>query len=292
MHRERFAPSPTGYLHLGHAYSALLAWERSLDFGGEFCLRIEDLDFIRSRKEFTSAIFDDLHQLGLEWVEPVVYQSMRTGAYKQSLQKLINLGICYPCKCSRKDIQLAIEAPHNQNTKATLPQIYQGTCRDRKMSEMGSNEAIRINMGKVIDLFGGVSRFPKLEFQDIGDQFPGTYSLEPEALIDYHGDFVIARGDLGVSYHLAVVIDDDYMRISHITRGADIFSVAPIHRLLQELFGLRIPIWNHHKIICDSKGKRLAKRHNAMSLRTLWGKGWTNVSIRESLGLNQSNCQN
>ncbi len=288
MYRDRFAPSPTGYLHLGHAYSALTAWTNSQKADGDFLLRIEDLDHHRSKPEYVQAIFEDLEQLGICWEEPVIYQSERQVAYQKGLEELIRLGICYPCKCSRKDIRAALEAPQHQKGSSLKHATYPGTCRNRTMADMGTREAIRLNMARAVELLGGTAQFPRLAFQETGFRFHGKHTLEPESLIHEHGDFVVARNDVGASYHLAVVIDDAFSSITHVTRGEDIFKFTYIHRLLQELLHLPVPFWHHHKLIRDRSGKRLAKRSDSESLRALWSRGHSNDSIRAMLGLDDN----
>ncbi len=286
MNIERFAPSPTGHLHLGHAYSAILAWRSGKETGGKFYLRIEDLDTTRSREQYSQAIFEDLTRLGISWDPPVVYQSERFSVYYDYLRKLIAMGLCYPCKCTRKDIQESLEAPNAPLTGRGIKFIYPGTCRNRTFEEMNKGDAIRLNLSKVIEYLGGKSHFPNLEIREYGPTHSGVHNVTPDYLQENFGDIVLARKDIGTSYHLAVVVDDAFMDITNVTRGEDIFDSTFIHRLLQELLNLPIPTWTHHGLIRDENGKRLAKRSPSFSLRSLWDQGLKNKDI-----IAMANCQ-
>ncbi|MBL4749231.1 MAG: tRNA glutamyl-Q(34) synthetase GluQRS [Amylibacter sp.] len=273
---ERFAPSPTGLLHLGHAYSALLAWDAS----GRFLLRIEDIDRPRCKPEFEQAIYDDLAWLGLSWPTPVMRQSDRQPAYNAALKKLINLDLCYPCNCTRKDITQAMSAPQEDVTYGPDGPIYPGTCQGRSMDEHTETDAIRLNMRKAI---AEISR--TLIYDEIGGKTPETIQISPEKLLSKVGDIVLARKDIGTSYHLSVVVDDADQGITHVTRGRDLISATPVHRLLQELLGLPTPIYRHHRLIRDENGKRLAKRYDAMAIRKYRDNGASPQDIREMVGL-------
>ena len=276
---ERFAPSPSGYLHLGHAYSAILAWRASQTKNGTFLLRIEDLDKTRSREEFTGAIFEDLTRLGISWEAPVVIQSERLPEYQYYLTILIEMGLCYPCKCTRKNIRESLEAPNSPITAGGNKFLYPGTCRKRTMEEINQGDAVRLNITKAIDYLGGISHFPRLEIREYGTTYAGTHVVSPTYLSEYIGDVVLARKEIGTSYHLTVVIDDTFMGISNVTRGEDIFDSTFIHRLLQELLGLPVPTWTHHRLIKDENGDRLAKRSPSYTLRSLWDKGLNSREI-------------
>ncbi len=280
MNIERFAPSPTGLLHLGHAYSALLAWDASLANGGTMLLRIEDIDLSRCKPEFEQAIYDDLTWLGLSWPTPVMRQSNRQPAYNAALQKLIDIGLCYPCRCTRKDITQAMSAPQEDVTYGPDGPIYPGNCRGRFMNERTETDAIRLNMQKVI---AGIPH--TLTYDEIGGKMPETIQISPEKLLSEAGDIVLARKDIGTSYHLSVVVDDADQNITHVTRGRDLISATPIHRLLQELLGLPTPIYRHHKLIRDENGKRLAKRYDAMAISKYRDDGACPQDIREMVGL-------
>jgi len=279
--RERFAPSPTGLLHLGHAFSALTAFDAAQAAGGEFLLRIEDIDQPRCRKEYEDALYEDLKWLGISWNEPVMRQSDRMPAYMAALAKLNTLGLTYPCRCSRKDIQAALSAPQEGDAPLTGPggTVYPGTCRELKSEEPTENTAIRLNMRKAIEHLGGVQ---SLYFDELG---AGKSFLDGDHLNHTCGDIVLARKDIGTSYHLAVVIDDDAQNITQVTRGIDMASATPIHILLQALLGFPTPIYHHHRLIRDENGKRLAKRHDAMALRVYRDEGKSALDIRMQLGL-------
>lgn len=276
---ERFAPSPTGYLHLGHAYSAMTAWRSTKTHSGKFLIRIEDLDSTRSKSQYTRAIFDDLSKLGINWNIPVVYQSERYSVYEDCLSKLIAMGLCFPCKCTRKDIKDSLEAPNAPLISEGQKLLYPGTCRNRSFDEMNKGDAVRLNFSKVIEHFGGLSHFPTLEIRELGQSHTGIHHLSPEYFQANFGDIVLARKDIGTSYHLTVVIDDAFMGITNVTRGEDIFDSTFIHRLLQELLGLPVPTWSHHGLIRDEDGKRLAKRSPSFTLRNLWDQGFTSEEI-------------
>ncbi|MCY4185252.1 MAG: tRNA glutamyl-Q(34) synthetase GluQRS [Rhodobacteraceae bacterium] len=276
---ERFAPSPTGYLHLGHAYSAMTAWRSTKAHNGKFHIRIEDLDSTRSKSQYTQAIFDDLSRLGINWNTPVVYQSERYSYYEDCLSKLIAMGLCFPCKCTRKDIKDSLEAPNAPLISRGQKLLYPGTCRNRTFDEMNKGDAIRLNFSKVIEHFGGRAHFPQLEIRELGQAHSGIHHVAPDYFQENFGDIVLARKDIGTSYHLSVVIDDAFMGITNVTRGEDIFDSTFIHRLLQELLELPVPTWSHHGLIRDEDGKRLAKRSPSFTLRSLWDQGFTSEEI-------------
>lgn len=285
--RERFAPSPTGYLHLGHAFSALTAWDAAQAEGAEFLLRIEDIDTTRSRPEYEAAIFQDLHWLGLKWSEPVLRQSERMTHYQAALNKLISNNLCYPCSCTRRDIQSALSAPQEGGHPMQGPDgiVYPGTCRSRVMAECSEQDSIRLNMAAAVDFLGGGAAISALYFVDIGGGRPARYNLNPEILLETCGDIVLARRDIGTSYHVAVVVDDAAQNISHVTRGKDMFDATAIHRLLQALLGLPTPDYRHHRLIRDQLGKRLAKRDDARAIRRFRDDGKSPGDIRRMVGL-------
>lgn len=286
MHIERFAPSPTGDLHLGHAFSAITAWNAASRAGGHLVLRIEDIDRERSRPEYERAIIEDLRWLGITWKPPIARQSERIGLYEGALAKLTALGLCYPCCCTRRDIRQALAAPHGtSNNDDPIPSeprctsVYPGTCRSRLMSSRTDKDAIRLNIKRALEYLGKQRRIHGISFDEIGATFKGNHQLDPEWLLSSAGDVVLARKDVGTSYHLAVVVDDADQQVTHVTRGEDIFDFTQVHRLLQELLELPVPMWNHHRIISDSAGRRLAKRDRARSLRTYRASGCDPGSI-------------
>ena len=277
--RQRFAPSPTGLLHLGHGFSALTAWDRAQAEGGEFLLRIEDIDRTRARAHFERAIFDDLGWLGLSWPEPVLRQSGRMPAYDDAVARLADMGLCFPCRCTRADIKAALSAPQ-EGQPAQAP--YPGTCRKRPMSDRGPGDAVRLNMKKALQHVEG-KELPS--FTETGSGTPARHRIDPAALIREHGDVVLARRDIGTSYHLAVVVDDAHQGITHVTRGRDLKGATPLHVLLQALLGLPVPVYHHHRLIRDETGKRLAKRDDARALRRYREEGLSPDDIRAMLGM-------
>jgi glutamyl-Q tRNA(Asp) synthetase len=288
LYTDRFAPSPTGELHLGHAFSAIVGWRAVQAAGGRFLLRIEDLDQGRARPEFVEGIFRDLGWLGLTWEQPVQFQSTRLPAYRTALDQLAAVGLTYPCSCTRRDITEAISAPQ-EGPLSPGPDgpVYPGTCRDRT-HHPGESAAIRLNMRHAIAALGGPAAVAALYFEEL-DAGPsgesGESHLDPEALISGTGDVVLARRDGAPAYHLAVVVDDAAQKITHVTRGRDLFSATPIHRLLQALLGLATPIYRHHRLIRDANGKRLAKRDDAHSLAQLRADGWQPDDVLRRLEL-------
>ncbi|MEL6682563.1 MAG: tRNA glutamyl-Q(34) synthetase GluQRS [Pseudomonadota bacterium] len=272
----RFAPSPTGPLHLGHAYSALLAHDLAKAAGGTFLLRIEDIDQSRARPEWEAQIYDDLRWLGLSWEHPVMRQSERLQTYRDALQKLWNLGLVYPCTCTRRDIQEAASAPQEGAPKyGPDGLIYPGTCRSRHRPDHMPDQALRLDMAQAATA---------VLFTETGAR-PGEQGFSPETLITDIGDVVLARRDMGTSYHLSVVIDDAAQNVSHVVRGADLLDSTPIHVLLQQLLGLPTSVYHHHKLIRDDAGKRLAKRDDARAIAKYRADGITPDDIRRMVGL-------
>ncbi len=259
----RFAPSPTGRLHRGHAFSALTGWRLAQAAGGRFLVRIEDIDVGRCRPEYEAAIFDDLAWLGIGWETPVMRQSARAAAYADALQRLKRLEVIYSCHCSRADIAAAAAAPHG-----SAP-IYPGTCRAKGLDDTG-NSALRIDVERALKLTG------PLEWHD---KTAGPVAANPIL----QGDFVVARRDLGTAYALAVVIDDAAQGITDVVRGADLFDATHGQRLLQALLGLPTPHYHHHKLITDAAGKRLAKRDGGETLAGLRAAGVSAKAVMASL---------
>lgn len=277
--RTRFAPSPTGYLHLGHAYSAMLAHGRARAAGGVFLLRIEDTDRARCRPEFDAAIIEDLHWLGIDWDEAPLRQSAHLPRYQAALDRLIAMDLCYPCRCSRADIRAALAAP--QEGVASGP-AYPGTCRGRPMASQGPDDAIRLDLARALARLGGA----RPGFTETGPDHAGRHCIDPAALIADPGDIVLARKDIGAgSYHLAVVIDDAHQAITEVVRGADLFAATFLHRLLQKLLDFPVPTYHHHRLIRDEAGKRLAKRDDARAIRRYRETGATPADIRRLVGL-------
>ncbi len=274
----RFAPSPTGLLHLGHAFSALYAFNTAMAAGAEFLLRIEDIDHTRCRPEYVAQILDDLSWLGLKWAEPVRHQSEHMGDYARALKKLEALGITYPCVASRNEIRAEVERRSGLDNAARDPDgalIYPGIYRDRKDDEIakmmasGAPACIRLNMAKAIERVGG-----NLTFQEKGSGSQGEHGkvlCRPQIW----GDVIIARKEVPTSYHLSVVVDDALQGVSEVTRGEDVFYATAIHRLLQVLLELPEPDYNHHRLIKDETGRRLSKSAADKSLKALRREGIT-----------------
>lgn len=259
-HVTRFAPSPTGYLHLGHAYSALFAFEAARSTGGKFLLRVEDIDRQRCRREFEQGILEDLGWIGIAWDGPVRRQSEHPHVYRAALNRLGELGVVYPCFCTRQQIRIEVDqagrAPHGPSGEA----LYPGICRGLNFAESAS----RIDNGEPyalrLDVAKALARTGPLTWEDCR---AGVIAADPLSL----GDVVLARKDVPTSYHLAVTVDDHLQGVTLVTRGEDLFHATHVHRLLQALLELRTPRYYHHNLVADSSGQRLAKRNQAMTLR-------------------------
>ena len=252
----RFAPSPTGRLHLGHAVSALAAHDLARAGGGRFLLRIEDIDPGRSREEYVEAIEADLRWLGLVWDGPVFRQSQRLDVYRDALDRLRAAGLAYPCFCTRAEITASVSAPHGP-----AGTIYPGTCRALPAADRAARMRTEAYAWR-LDMAAAVARAGRLTWSDAGI---GTVTAVPET----QGDVVIARKDAPVSYHLAVTIDDAAQGVTDVVRGADLFEATHIHRLLQALLDLPTPRYHHHPLLTDDAGKRLSKRDGAPTLAAL-----------------------
>jgi glutamyl-Q tRNA(Asp) synthetase len=270
----RFAPSPTGYLHLGHAYSALTAFDAARAADGRFLLRIEDIDQGRTRPEFEAAIFEDLAWLGIVWEEPVRKQSEHMAEYTSVLNRLIERGVMYRCFLTRKEIAEAIaSAPHGPE------EIFRGEAlpaeEEAERLERGEAFAWRLSLKKARAVLGPA--YFTLMFEDE----TGPVRADPER----HGDVVLARKDFATSYHLASVWDDAQQGVTHVIRGEDLRDAAHLHVLLQRLLDLPTPRYRHHMLILGADGKRLAKRDHAAMLRSLREAGKTAADVRALLEL-------
>ena len=287
--RTRFAPSPTGPLHRGHAYSALLAHDMARAHGGVFLLRIEDIDQSRSRPGWEKQIYDDLSWLGLTWDEDVMRQSDRLTHYRSALEDLWHRGLLYPCVCSRRDITEALSAPQ-ETVNAVGPDgpVYPGTCRHHAPKDpsapMPEGVALRLYTSRAIEALTGESA---LSFHE--DLYTGSHitPVEPGTLVAEVGDVVLARKDMGTSYHLAVVLDDAAQGVTNVVRGQDLFEATQIHVLLQRLLGLPTPHYHHHELIRDANGKRLAKRDDARAISKFREDGASPEDIRRMVGLSR-----
>ena len=263
---SRFAPSPTGRLHLGHAYSAVLGHARARA-SGRFLLRIEDLDPARSRPEFVDGIFEDLRWLGLEWDEPVLVQSRRSGVYAAALDRLREQDLVYACFCTRADIAAALEAPHGPAAGH-----YPGTCRDLPDNpdrRAAQPHSWRVDAAKAVALTGLPSwREEETTFTTAREDFD---------------DAILARKDAPAAYHLASVVDDADSGVTLVVRGADLRSSTPIQRLLQELLALPAPSYLHHPIVAHADGRRLAKRDLAPTLAAMREAGLDGPALANGL---------
>jgi glutamyl-Q tRNA(Asp) synthetase len=268
----RFAPSPTGYLHLGHAHSALVGWHKARAETGRFLLRIEDIDPARCRPEFEAAILEDLGWLGLDWDGPVRRQSDHLADYQAALDRLRTMGLIYPCFCSRKDIAAAVSAPHGPEGP-----VYPGTCRalpadvTRARQERGDPYALRLDVAKARAMMGPLA---------FVDEREGTVEARPELL----GDVVLARRDAPASYHLCVTVDDHLQGVTLVTRGVDLFHATHIHRLLQAILDLNVPTYLHHLLLTNAAGERLSKRDGAVAIRALRQAGRSAAEVRALAG--------
>jgi glutamyl-Q tRNA(Asp) synthetase len=260
----RFAPSPTGRLHLGHAYSALLAHRLVRTDGGRFLLRIEDIDPGRAREEHVSAIMEDLAWLGIDWDGEVVRQSRRLPLYAEALDRLKAVGLAYPCFCTRSEIAAEIaasaSAPHGPDGP-----LYPGTCR-RLSEEERQERLLREPHAWRLDMMKAVRATGDLHWTDAA---AGEVLAEP----DRFGDVVLARKDAPTSYHLAVTVDDAAQGVTDVVRGRDLFAATDVHRLLQALLELPVPRYHHHALLADENGRRLAKRNHAPTLADLRAAG-------------------
>ncbi|HMI19088.1 MAG TPA: tRNA glutamyl-Q(34) synthetase GluQRS [Sphingomonas sp.] len=256
---SRFAPSPTGRLHLGHAFSAVCAHDLARAAGGQFLLRIEDIDGTRSREAFLAGIDEDLRWLGLAWDGAVLRQSTRMALYAEALERLKAMGLAYPCFCTRAEIAASASAPHGSEGP-----VYPGTCRPlsdaERAARMHEPHCWRIDMAAAVTLTGPLRWH---------DKPAGWIEADPLA----QGDVVLARKETPTSYHLAVTVDDAAQGVTDVVRGVDLFEATHVHRLLQALLGLPTPLYHHHPLLVGPDGKRLAKRNCARPLAELRAEG-------------------
>ncbi len=321
----RFAPSPNGWLHIGHAFSALFAADVARRHGGRFLLRIEDIDFTRARQEYVQGIFDDLAWLGLHWPKPVRHQRPHVALYCRALRRLREMGVLYPCHCTRRALRAATAAPDWPRDPDGAP-VYSGTCRhlatnddhpannDRpadadctagadctangdeapcaRLGEWPLQEPLppawRLDMDKALALARHKLNGQPLQWREEGKGPNGEHGLlrADTGGLDVRnwGDVILGRRDIGVSYHVAVVIDDAVQGITHVTRGQDLFQATAIHRLLQVLLDLPEPAYVHHRLITDEQGRKLSKSAGDTTLRALREAGMTAKELRTRLG--------
>lgn len=275
----RFAPSPNGPLHLGHALSALVTWDAAQRLGGTALLRIEDIDTARCKPEYVAGLFEDLNWLGLSWPEPVLYQSERFEIYAEAANRLRAMDLLYPCFCSRSDIA--------QNATGTDPDgapLYPGTCRHMSNAErierLERGDAVQFRL----DTEAAMARTGMLTFSAVGPGIldrPQIRYARPERW----GDVVLQRKDMPTSYHLSVVVDDAAQAITHVTRGRDLEAATDIHVLLQMLLSLPTPLYFFHRLLLGDDGQKLSKSKGSQSLADLRAQGWTPDDVRRAVGL-------
>ena len=279
MFVTRFAPSPTGLLHRGHAFSALTAHRAARDVGGRFLLRIEDIDRTRCRPEYEAAIFEDLAWLGLDWETPVRRQSDHMAEYGAVIGDLAERGLLYRCFRTRREIAEAIEAAPHGTMEAWRGSPLPPDEEQRRLAA-GDAYAWRLSLDAAERALGGIDNLTFVEEGQGPDGERGVIAARPEL----GGDVVLARKDVGVAYHLAVAHDDALQGVTHVVRGQDLFEATHVQRLLQAILGLPTPTYRHHRLLTGPDGKRFAKRDGAQTLRSLREAGMTAPELRAEMG--------
>jgi len=286
--RLRFAPSPNGELHLGHAYSALKTWQIAEKLGGTVLLRIEDIDTGRTRETYVQGIYDDLNWLGLVWEEPVRRQSEHFDDYRAAASKLQSQGLLFPCTATRKELASAISDQLDWPVDPDGAPIYPGlekiaahTAAKPRTDDIAAAapSALRLDMDRAVHAATGQGPLQMQMFGEGGNV--EIRSASPAAW----GDVVVVRKDTPTSYHLSVVVDDALQDITHVTRGKDLEAATDLHVLLQSLLGLPSPAYHHHDLVADSQGRKLSKRFRDTSLRYLREAGWSPQDVREAVGI-------
>lgn len=285
----RFAPSPNGELHLGHALSALVGFDMAERLGARFLLRIEDIDITRCREEYITQIFEDLAWLGITWEEPVLRQSHHFITYSAASDWLVKLGLLYPCFATRSEISEAMEtAPTPPALDPDGTPLYPGLHKNLPKEEVaarlarGEAFALRLHMDRALDALEGIIGKRRVTFTELDEQgVPQTVEMDPA---DW-GDAVIVRKDVPASYHLAVTIDDGRQGVTHVTRGRDLYAATGLHRLLQTILGLPAPLYHHHRLLTGADGQKLSKSAGDTSLRELREKGFDKLQLRQHVGL-------
>ncbi len=279
----RFAPSPNGYLHLGHAYSAIMNGVLATETGGRFLLRMENIDVTRCRPEFEVALLEDLAWLGLRWETPVWRQSDHFDSYATALRRLERRGLVYPCFCSRGDIMSAVASRPRWPVDPDGTPLYPGTCKhmspERRATRFATGEraSYRLDMERALEIVGRALSW--------GEYRGGSLRFEEHAKPEAWGDAVLSRKDIATSYHIAVVIDDAAQGITDIVRGEDLFMATNLHRILQALLDLPTPNYHHHALVRDSAGQKLAKSLRAKPLRSYRQEGFSRDDVLARLGL-------
>ncbi|MGI9407680.1 MAG: tRNA glutamyl-Q(34) synthetase GluQRS [Hyphomicrobiaceae bacterium] len=280
--RLRFAPSPNGELHLGHAYSALKTWQIADRLGGEVLLRIEDIDMGRTRQHYIDQIFEDLDWLGLSWPEPVRRQSEYFDDYRSAARKLSDLGLLYPCAATRKEIASAVADRPGWPTDPDGAPLYPGLWKIAGQGDPATKVSPGTPVAHRIDMDRALNRSGKLQFEVFDED--GTVETRTANPAEW-GDAIIVRKDTPTSYHLSVVVDDALQGITHVTRGRDLEAATSLHVLLQKLLGLPSLRYHHHRLITDSAGRKLSKSLRDTSLRHLRDIGWTPADVYTAVGL-------
>lgn len=281
----RFAPSPNGRLHVGHALSAITAHDFAQAAGGRFLLRIEDIDVNRARPEFVAAIYEDLAWLGLSWEQPVLVQSQHFADYLAAADRLIAQGLLYPCFATRTEIAAAADPARTDPDGAQLyPGLWKAASPDVVAERMAAGEtpALRLDMEAALAVWAKAHPGQTLGFTEIAADGTATEVMAQPAR---WGDLVIVRKDVPASYHLAVVVDDARQGMTHVVRGQDLFAATDVHCLLQDLLGLPRPVYSHHRLIRWADGRKLAKSNDDMSIAALRAEGATAADIRRAIGL-------
>jgi len=285
----RFAPSPNGPLHLGHAYSALLAFDTARKLGGRFLLRIEDIDPGRSREDFVADILEDLRWLGLTWEEPVLRQSRHMEDYVAAAQRLEAMGVLYHCFATRAEIVAAHAAtpqPLDPEGAPVYPGLHKRLSAGEIERRIGAGEpfAMRLDMERALGIAQTKLGGAPLEFSELDEHMqPRRVTADSRRW----GDVVLQRKDVPTSYHLSVVVDDARQGITHVVRGQDLYASTDIHRLLQVLLGLPEPVYRHHRLVADASGQKLAKSAGAPGLRALRAQGISSGAIKEMIGFGE-----
>jgi glutamyl-Q tRNA(Asp) synthetase len=286
----RFAPSPNGELHIGHALSALVGVDMVRRLGGRFLVRIEDIDITRCRPELIAQILDDLAWLGIRWEEPVLRQSEHFSVYSAAARQLQEDGLLYPCFATRTEIAAATQSRPDAVDPDGAP-LYPGLHKALSAEDVarrqsrGERVALRLDMERALEQARAKLGGRPLTFTEIDTAGRGHEVVaEPERW----GDAAIVRKDIPASYHLAVVVDDARQGITHVTRGLDLYAATGLHRLLQVLLDLPEPLYHHHRLITDETGRKLAKSARDTSLRSLRAQGWSPERVREAIGLPHS----
>lgn len=288
----RFAPSPNGELHLGHALSALVGFDMAERLGGRYLLRIEDIDITRCREEYVTQIYEDLAWLGITWEEPVLRQSQHFTTYSTASDWLLKLGLLYPCFATRSEISEATETaakPPALDPDGTplYPGLHKNLPNEEVAARLARGEAfaLRLHMDRALDALEGITGRRRVTFTELDEQGAGqTIEMDPA---DW-GDAVIVRKDIPASYHLAVTIDDGRQGVTHVTRGRDLYAATSLHRLLQTILGLPEPLYHHHRLLTGTDGHKLSKSAGDTSLRELREKGVDKLQIRQRLVLPQN----